>query len=64
MEEEDAITLLLKASSLDQLPEHLKVAREIVTELGCIPLAIDHAGAYIEAAKCDIDQYLRQFSVR
>ena len=63
MKEEVAITLLLKASCLDPLPEHLKVAREIVTELGCIPLAIDHAGTYIETGKCDIDKYLRQFSM-
>ena len=34
-----------------------------MTELYCIPLAIDHAGAYIAAGKCDIDKYLRQFSV-
>jgi hypothetical protein len=63
MEESDAIILLLKASCLDPLPKHLEVAKEIVTELGCIPLAIDHAGAYIEAGKCDIDEYLRQFSL-
>jgi tetratricopeptide (TPR) repeat protein len=63
MEELDAISLLLKASCLDALPEHLEVAKKIVTELGCIPLAIDHAGAYIEAGKCDIDEYLRQFSL-
>ena len=63
MEEADAITLLLKASCLDPLPEYLEVSKEIVNELGCIPLAIDQAGAYIEAGKCDIDQYLRQFSV-
>jgi len=58
MDEVDAITLLLKASRLDPLPEHLEVSKKIVTELYCIPLAIDHAGAYIEAGKCDIDQYL------
>ena len=63
MWEADAITLLLKASHLDSLPEHLEVSKKIVTELCCIPLAINHAGAYIEAGKCDIDQYLRQFSV-
>ena len=63
IEEEDAITLLLKASHLDQLPEHLEDSKRIVTELYCIPLAIDHARAYIQAGKCDIDQYLRQFSV-
>ena len=63
MEEADAITLLLKACCLDPLPEHLEVSKKIVNELCFIPLAIDHAGAYIEAGKCDIDQYLRQFSV-
>ena len=63
MEEEDAITLLLKASHLDQLPEHLEDSKKIVTELYYIPLAIDNAGAYIQAGKCEIDQYLKQFSV-
>jgi predicted RNA-binding protein Jag len=62
MKEADAISLLLKSSRLDPLPEHLEDAKKIVTGLCGIPLAIDHAGAYIEAGKCDIDQYLRQFS--
>ena len=62
MEEADAVTLLLKASCLDSSPEHLEVSKKIVTELGCIPLAIDHAGAYIDAGRCEIDQYLRHFS--
>jgi len=63
MEEPDATVLLLKASCLDPLPEHLQAAKKIVNELGCIPLAVDHAGAYIEAGKCDINEYLRQFSL-
>ena len=65
MNEEDAITLLFRASCLDfkLLPEHMEVSKKIVTELYCLPLAIDHAGAYIEAGKSHIDQYLRQFSV-
>ena len=63
MIEEDAISLFLKASCLERLPNHLEVSKKIVTELYCIPLAIDHARAYIEAGKCDIDQYSRQFSV-
>ena len=62
MEEADAITLLLKASCLDPMPEHLEVSKNIVTELGYIPLAIDHAGAYIGAGRCDINQYLKHFS--
>jgi hypothetical protein len=62
LDEADAITLLLKASRLDPLPEHLEVSKKIVTELYCVPLAIDQAGAYIESG-CGIDQYLRQFSL-
>ena len=62
MEEEDAIALLLQAH-LAPLPEHLGVAKNIVTALGCIPLAVDHAGAYIQAGKCGINAYLRQFSL-
>ena len=63
MEEPDAIALLLKASFLDASAQHLQAARKIVTELGCIPLAVDHAGAYIQAGRCDINGYLNQFSL-
>ena len=63
MEEADAITLLLKASCLDASAEHTEVAKNIVTELGCMPLAIDQAGAYIEAERCSIDKYLQKFSL-
>ena len=64
MEELDAISLLLKASCLNPSDEqHLEAARKIVIELGCIPLAVDHAGAYIEAGKCNINTYLKQFSL-
>ena len=63
MEESDAVILLLKASCLDPVAEHLQAAKRIVMELGCIPLAVDHAGAYIEAGRCDINKYLRQFSL-
>ena len=64
MEEQDAIALLLSASCLDPLVDHhLRAAKKIVNALGCIPLAVDHAGAYIEAGKCEINNYLRQFSL-
>ena len=62
MEEADAITLLLKASHLDPSAEYLQAAKNIVASLGCMPLAVDQAGAYIEAGKCGINEYLRQFS--
>ena len=63
MEESDAITLLLRASNLSSSAEHIQAAKGIVAELGYIPLAIDQAGAYIEAGKCDINEYLRRFSM-
>ena len=63
MEEADAITLLLKASHLDASAEHEKVAKNIVTELGCIPLAVDQAGTFIEAGRSSIHKYLHQFSL-
>ena len=63
MEESDAITLLLKASCLEAVAGHVQAAKDIVNELGCIPLAVNHAGAYIEAGKCGIGNYLRQFSL-
>ena len=63
MDEQDAITLLLQVGHLAPLPEHLEAAKNIVTELGCIPLAVDCAGAYIQAGNCDIHQYLRRFSL-
>ena len=61
MEKADAITLLLKASCLDASAEHIEAAKNIVTELGCMPLAVDQAGAYIEAGRCSIHKYLQQF---
>ena len=63
MEESDAIDLLLKASHKDALPEHLEAAERLVIRLGCIPLAVEHAGAYIYAGNSGINDYLRQFSL-
>ena len=62
MEEADAITLFLKASHLDVSAEHQQAAKNIVASLGYMPLAVDQAGAYIEAGKCDINKYLGQLS--
>jgi hypothetical protein len=60
MAEPDAIALLLKASFLDPSALHLEAGKRIVRELGYIPLAVDHAGAYIQAGRCDINEYLTQ----
>src|ERR1700721_3736715 len=55
MEEQDAISLLLKASSLDNTSEELREAsKPIVKELCYLPLAVDQAGAAIACGLCDM----------
>ncbi len=52
-------TFLSKEKSLNDAPPALaQKAREISEKLGGFPLALDQAGAYIEATGCDLDSYL------
>ncbi|GHO79489.1 hypothetical protein KSD_72600 [Ktedonobacter sp. SOSP1-85] len=47
---------------LESIPEaEQKIAREIVSEMGGLPLAIDQAGAYIEETHCSLSRYLDLF---
>lgn len=59
MEEDDAISLLLRACSLEISDEGLRdSAKNIVNELCKHPLAIDQAGAFIRSGAYDLDWYL------
>jgi tetratricopeptide (TPR) repeat protein len=58
MEEEEALSLLLKSSNLRLGSGSSNAAKCIVDVLGYIPLAIDQAGAYIQQKKCGLDCYL------
>ena len=63
MDEEDAISLLLKSAFLDGSRLELReAARPIVKELLFLPLAVDQAGASIANGSCCIDDYLRMYS--
>ena len=63
MEEEDAISLLLRAAFLDQFFNELRQAsRPIVSDLCFLPLAVDQAGAAIASGLCDIHSYLHMYS--
>lgn len=54
--------LLAPTDALSQLPPPQQdLAREIVTALGALPLALDQAGAYIEATQCCLADYLHLF---
>lgn len=50
--------LLALDATLDQVETHARqLAREIAYELGGLPLALDQAGAYINATKCSLAVY-------
>lgn len=62
MEHDDAITLLLlTAGHLTYNQELRAEASPVVTELGCLPLAIDQAGAYIRNMGHSLSDYLALF---
>ena len=64
MDEEDAIALLLKSAKLDDSPSDLTApARDIVTMLYCLPLAIDQAGAAISSNMCTIHDYPQLYAL-
>ncbi len=54
--------LLDPNAALDSLlAEDIALAREIVAAMDGLPLALDQAGAYIEATKCGLFDYLQLF---
>ncbi|KIL65403.1 hypothetical protein M378DRAFT_44860, partial [Amanita muscaria Koide BX008] len=62
LEEEEAIALLLKSAAVDCNSVNVGIAAEkLVAELGCIPLAVDQAGAYVQSCGCGLDYYLELF---
>ncbi|KIL66197.1 hypothetical protein M378DRAFT_404885, partial [Amanita muscaria Koide BX008] len=64
MGEEEAIALLLKSAAVDSNSGNVAIAaaaQKLVALLGCIPLAIDQAGAYMQSCGCGLDYYLELF---
>jgi Tetratricopeptide repeat len=72
MPEEVGVRFLLRRAgliesdtSLEQVsPQQRELARELVHELGGLPLALDQAGAYMEETPCGIQEYLRLYRTR
>ncbi|KAF8157989.1 P-loop containing nucleoside triphosphate hydrolase protein, partial [Crassisporium funariophilum] len=63
MAKEDAVILLQKSSCLGSLvKDHPNLAEKIVSELCCLPLAVDQAGAAIHSGLCDVHKYLEHLS--
>lgn len=62
--DEGAALLLLRAK-LDQPTEDDRKTAEILSsEMGGLPLALDQAGAYIEEAPSNLEEYLKLFKLR
>jgi tetratricopeptide (TPR) repeat protein len=78
MEPEEAMLFLLRRAKLlspeatcedirhlaQSRPTEHAVASELVAVLGGLPLALDQAGAYLEATRCSLPAYLDLFRVR
>src|SRR5206468_2885081 len=63
MDNEDALHLLLSSNnlSLKHSPRELDLAQKIVTQLDCMPLAVDLARAYIVDTQTNLKYYLKMF---
>ena len=63
MDEEDAISLLLKSVWLDESSPDMRKAVSLVTITHYFfPLAIDQVGAAIRSGLCTVDDYLMMYS--
>ena len=63
MEEEEALSLLSKSASLNYTSQDVQIlAKQLVSKLGGIPLAIDQAGAYMIACRCPLQDYLELYA--
>jgi tetratricopeptide (TPR) repeat protein len=55
-------TLIASDTSLEQVsPIQRTLALEITRELGCLPLALDQAGAYMEESQLNLNSYLHLY---
>lgn len=63
MKDDEAVTLLLKSGDLPSEDENLRVlAQRIVQTLGCLALAVNHAGASIRQRICSLEDYLANYT--
>lgn len=62
LEQEEAVTLLMRSARLDETTDGVReAAKEIVSELHYLALAVDQAGAYIVKSSCTLGEYLQVY---
>lgn len=64
MSKDEGLELLLQRSGLGMDPENALEGRNVVQRLGCLPLAIDQAGAYIGARKLGLQHFMDHYNER
>jgi tetratricopeptide (TPR) repeat protein len=64
MEESEALELLLRSTSVANEGPALLSARAVVERLGYLPLAIDHARAYVTLRQLSFDHFLQEYETR
>ncbi|KAL8680147.1 MAG: hypothetical protein Q9186_003614 [Xanthomendoza sp. 1 TL-2023] len=64
MKEDESINLLLHRTHDPPTFQNVEGARPVVKSLGCLPLAIDQAGAYIRSRKISFSVFLDHFRNR
>ena len=64
MSEDEGLDLLLRRSGLEFDPQNMLEGRNIVQRLGCLPLAIDQAGAYISARNLGLQPFIDHYNER
>ena len=64
MSQNEGLELLFRQTSCDRNESNALVAREIITRLGNIALAIDQAGAYVSARRLPLHLFMDHFNKR
>jgi len=66
MEVDEAITLILKTSGVNNLSDQRTrdMAKPVVLTVGCLALAVAQAGAVIQQGVCGMDEYCELYSQR
>ena len=60
---QEAKTFLLNRAGGDNAAGQENKLHELVVELGCLPLALEQAGAHIRSLQCPLSKYLEQYNL-
>ena len=62
--EEEAVSFLITRTGPNNGTGQDGILNELVQELGCLPLALEQAGAHIKALQCPISTYLEEYKTK